>query len=416
MPWSRRSVLKAGGQSLALALVPAALARASAAAQTAKHPMPGGIDWARRVKDLPPAGPSDLVLVATGDALVHNRFSDYEEPAAQALFDVVRAADISFVNLEISFTRRGWPRQKDVIRADPSIIEELKWLGVDVVSLGNNHSMDYGPEGLASTLTTLDSSRIKHAGAGPTAKDALAPAVVITRECNVAFLSFLCAFGVTDQRAGDAAPGVAAIAGYTVRTGLTNKEARTQSVPDAAHVKAMEETIRAARRGNDLVVVSYHMHWGERDQVDEGRRVITHAAVDAGADLVICHGPHVLHGIERYQDRYIFHSLGNFFFQMPIAYWELFPALQEVVSNFYGRTAHWETVVPRIVFTDRRISRVDLLPATIVRQGDRLGCPQFADDGRGREIVEEMDRLSKPYGVSIRQNGWYGSLGAIQTL
>ncbi len=409
---TRRRLISTSAQALALPLIRPAWA----ASQTGRMPRtparppatPPDPGWAKRLADLAAPAPGDLVLAATGDALVNRKFSDYDAPATRALLDTVRDADVALLNLEIALTRRGWPKQKDVIRADPWIADELKWLGIDVVSLGNNHSMDYGPEGLGATLTTLDGARIKRAGAGLTAREAMAPAVVIARERNVAFLSFLCGFNMADQRAGDASPGVAGVMGYTVRTGMTGKEAKTESAPDAGHLRAMEDAIRAVRRDNDLVVVSYHMHWGSRDTVDDGRRIITHAAVEAGADLVICHGPHVLHGIECYQDKYIFHSLGNFFFQMPVEYWELFPALQEVVSNFHGRTAHWQTVVPRITFSGRRVSRIELLPATIIRQGPRLGCPQLAEDARGSEILAEMAQTSKSLGVAVQQAGWYG--------
>ena len=421
MALSRRTVLKASGQALAILMAPPVRVTGAVGQTTARRrpagqaAAPPAAAWAARLKELQQPGPRDLVLAATGDCLVNRKFSMHDDPAVRALFDVIRDAHVSLLNLEISLTRRGWPRQKDVIRADPSIVEELRWLGADVVSLGNNHSMDYGPEGLGSTLTTLDGARIKRAGAGQTAREALAPAVVSAGENNIAFLSFLCAFNVTDQRAGDTAPGVAAVGGYTVRTGFTAKEALTQSAPDAAQLRAMEEAIRGARRGNDLIVVSYHMHWGGRDAVDDGRRIITHAAIDAGADLVICHGPHVLHGIELYEDKYIFHSLGNFFFQMPVAYWELFPSLQELVTNFYGRTAYWQTVVPRITFRDRKMSRIELLPAVIAREGERLGCPQIAEDARGREILDEMATLSKPFGVSVTQSGWYGTVDKLQS-
>ncbi len=205
---------------------------------------------------------------------------------------VLRQADLVAGNLESSISTRGIAveNKKFTLRAAPVAALALKSAGIRVVSLANNHSMDFGPLALQDTLAALDENAILYTGAGMDLDDARAPAIVKIKGKTLAFLSYSLTFPL-EFFASAGRPGTAP--GY------------------ADFVKADIEKVRPAA---DLVVVSFH--WGTelmttaKDyQIELGRH-----AIDWGADLVLGHHPHVLQEIEVYKGRLIAYSLGNFVF------------------------------------------------------------------------------------------------------
>jgi len=204
----------------------------------------------------------------------------------------LKRADVTVGNLESNLSKSGAPQPgKDVtFRGDPRAIQGLKASGFDFVALGNNHVLDYGPASLKDTLALLDRAGIEHAGAGMNRAAAWKPAVVTRDGATVAFLSFShilpAGFVATDSKAG-------------LARGRGNMD-------------AVSSAIKAAQARYDYVLVSFH--WGieykdyaNADQVRDARR-----AIDAGADMVLSHHPHVLQGVELYKGKLIAYSLGNF--------------------------------------------------------------------------------------------------------
>jgi poly-gamma-glutamate synthesis protein (capsule biosynthesis protein) len=258
----------------------------------------------------------DVTLLVAGDVTLGAHYQEYVDQQIQKglsadeavnrgfekVRKLTREADVFLVNLECPFTERGEMLYKNfTFRARPSLVAALTSAGVDVVSLANNHVMDYGSEGLDDTLATLDDEGIRHFGAGVTLAGAREPAIVEIRGVRIAFLGYLFLgdqhpepyeiFATGDQ------PGAA---------GHYDDVARLQSM--------IEEDIQSAKEHADHVIPFFH--WGREGQADvlPYQVALAHAAIEAGASAVLGAHPHNLQGIEVYNGAPIAYSLGNFVF------------------------------------------------------------------------------------------------------
>jgi len=245
---------------------------------------------------------------------------------ADGLFDHVAAplqrADMVFANLECCLydappdasERRGF-------YAPPALGAALVQAGVQVV--GNANNVTIGRDAIAATLAELDRLGIGHVGAGADADHARAAQIVERDGVRYGFLQRTAVFWPDKHEAAPGQPGVAVIRAQTAyRPALEQQAARTRpGVPpqvvtwaDATSLATWREDVAALRARADVVVAS--LHWGYQREVLHYQRQFAHAAVDAGADIVFGHGPHVVLPIERYQGKTIFYGVGNFSFQM----------------------------------------------------------------------------------------------------
>ncbi len=205
---------------------------------------------------------------------------------------ILADADITVANMEGTFTLRGAQAQKFYTFRTPSAhARGLAEAGIDVVALGNNHTMDFGNEGLVDTLAAIDSAGIKRSGAGLNSEAARAPAIVEANGLRLAFLSYNAVLEATF--AGPSTPGVA-----------------------RAEASAIKADVAAAKQRADLVIVSLHAGSEYTDAPTAEQRALARTAIDAGAVLVLGSHPHVLQGWERYGGGLIVYSLGNFVFDL----------------------------------------------------------------------------------------------------
>ena len=212
--------------------------------------------------------------------------------------DILAAADIAVANLESAIGVTGAPAPKAyTFRAPPVAAEALALAGIDLVSLANNHSLDYGPESLAETRALLGERGILGIGAGPNRAAAHAPATIAREGLTIAFLAYV---DVPVERGG-----------FDPRAWTATGETSGVAWLD---IPAMAEEIAAARREADLVVVLLHFGFEWEPEPSDAQRGQARAAIDAGAALVIGSHPHVLQPVERYGDGLIAYSLGNFVF------------------------------------------------------------------------------------------------------
>jgi len=239
-----------------------------------------------------------LVIAAVGDIMLDGSAREImQEKGYDYAFDKMRPflqkADIAFGNLEGPLTDRGEPTpdKKYLFRSPPAkVAEALKTAGFDVVSLANNHSLDYGSVGLADTIAALDKVGVHHVGAGENLAVARQAAILQRNGLKVAFLAYSLTFPeefwATANRAGT-------VFGYR---------------------EIVEGDIRAAKQKADIVIASFH--WGQESKTElrPYQVALGHAAIDAGASLVIGHHPHILQSVERYRDGVILYSMGNFAF------------------------------------------------------------------------------------------------------
>jgi len=209
---------------------------------------------------------------------------------------LLRRADLRFANLECVLADDGapWPRKTFHFRSDRRNVAALEAAGIDVVSLANNHVLDHGVPALQEMLPALDAHGILHAGAGPDAEAARAPAVWARPGTAVGVIAF------TDNEPG-----------WEARTGSPGVFHVPVDLGDARATQLLE-LVRRTRARTDLLVVSAHWggNWGS--EVPAAHRAFGRALVDAGADVVFGHSAHVFRGVELHRGRPVVHSAGDF--------------------------------------------------------------------------------------------------------
>jgi poly-gamma-glutamate capsule biosynthesis protein CapA/YwtB (metallophosphatase superfamily) len=236
-----------------------------------------------------------VILRFAGDCLLAEHYDSAvgaECDYAFRDFSVLREADIAMVNLECPITDRGVRQSKPfTFRMRPECSPAVREAGIDIVNLANNHIYDFGKDGLFDTIEYLDSLGVLHVGAGRTAQEAHRGVVMDIRNVKIGFLGY---YG------GGEAP-----AARGMNPGVADR-----------NIQAIARDVGRMRRQDSVEYVVVSFHWGvEKAQYPEASQVsFAHAAIDAGANVVIGHHPHVLQGIERYKDGVIVYSLGNFIF------------------------------------------------------------------------------------------------------
>ncbi len=193
-------------------------------------------------------------------------------------------------------------------------------------------------------------------------------------------------------------------------------------------VQVMEDDVILAKRHNDVVMVAIHIHdlshhraYGIQDTTPANDEITFRRAIDAGADIVLGSGPHVLRGIEIYKGKPIFYSLSNFIYQyrtpdkIPVDLIHQRDGEVERPANVsvWDRRDPdfiFEGVMLRLTVNQEKLRRIELIPFTIDDEGPLYGVPRLASDKRGREIIERLQKLSKPYGTTIVSKGWYAEV------
>lgn len=221
-------------------------------------------------------------------------------------------ADVAIGHLEVPHTTSVEELVGDVPApaAPPEHLGALARAGFDAVSLAGNHIADRGPLGIADTIQTLDSLHIAHTGAGANLAEARRPAYLRAGPRTVALLSYNCV-GPAASWATEDRPGCSYIYVWPAGDGPI-APATPLERPDPASLEQMAADIRAARGHADLVIVALHkgiVH--TRARLAPYERPVAHAAIDAGADIVIGHHAHIVRGIELYRGKPVFHGLGN---------------------------------------------------------------------------------------------------------
>lgn len=235
----------------------------------------------------------DITVSAIGDISFQGRLSDKPDVSVFSdVCEIINATDLGVANLENPLTAMVQKVPgKCTLRGNPGWARVMKEAGFNLVSLANNHIMDYGPEGLFDTMRCLDSAGIRHVGAGKNREEAQAPLIVSIRNWKIAFLARSSVIVSSPSYAGPSLPGVAFL-----DTG------------------ELIYNVRRCTGAADLVVVL--LHWGleEYSYPAPAQKFLARKLVDAGADAIIGHHPHVTQGLQRLDRAVVAYSLGNFFF------------------------------------------------------------------------------------------------------
>jgi hypothetical protein len=320
---------------------------------------------------------SPLTVVTVGDVMVKRTGANLEAPEFQAIFKLLKDADVTFGNMEGNLSDiehfngplRGMMGDKDVA---PS----LKAMGFDLMNRANNHIFDSDKESMFSTIAQLDEAGIVHAGTGKNLEDARAPAFYDSPKGRVGLVGMHTPNGANTNanatyRSGNLGgrPGINALnydviynvtadqlnaikairrAAYTPPPGTTN----VSKLPDPASEPAdkvqflgtwykvgtpgmrsfemdaadLRENLRSIRNGkflSEFMIATCHCHqgpitaqqWLFEDQIPDFLPVLAKKAIDSGADMFVVHGPHVVRGIEIYKGKPIFYGMGEFYYQ-----------------------------------------------------------------------------------------------------
>ena len=243
-------------------------------------------------------------ILFTGDVLFANAFkagydaNGIEGVVAPELLEELRAADILMVNNEFPFSDRGTPMadKQFTFRCSPGYVKALNEMGVDVVSLANNHTLDYGREALSDTFAALDGAGILYGGAGDSAERAKQVQVIEVHGKKYGFIAVSRVVPTADWKVENAVPGLFTCYDTT----------------------ALVEVIKEAKKTCDYVAV--YPHWGVEYQAypEANQTQIAKACIDAGADVVVGAHTHCLQGVSYIDGKPVFYSLGNFIFGQSI--------------------------------------------------------------------------------------------------
>jgi poly-gamma-glutamate capsule biosynthesis protein CapA/YwtB (metallophosphatase superfamily) len=325
----------------------------------------------------------DISIAIVGDITVNRRMSVFREPSYSRVVGVLRSADVTFGNLETTINNfeLSWAlkeREGGISwqAGAPECLDDLRWMGVQVVGVANNHAYDYGESGFLTTLRHVNEHGLAACGGGMNLDEARAPVLIDLPGGRVAVMAATSTFA--DESAAGAMrrdcrgkPGVNPLRhrilhqvpgetfshlrdaheklGYREHEDAVRRfhpqRVRDESEPGRLHflgrtflaaegfgtvtecdpddLADVGRWIRSAKAHADWVVYSVHCHesgpdgeyhYASRESVPDFLVEFAHWAVDAGCDLVVAHGPHFLRGVELYRGRPIFYSLGNFIF------------------------------------------------------------------------------------------------------
>lgn len=306
----------------------------------------------------------EIIINAVGDLMLAGRWAPtLKKKGYDHLFDGVRnelaSGHVNLANLESPIATGGeeYHEKKFRFRAEPQVARVIRTAGFNLVTLANNHSMDFGGKALAETLLHLSANDISWIGAGENLAESRKIKFFLVKGKRIAFLGYSLT-QPTEFFATKVLPGTAP--GYE---------------------KLVTGDVSSARSQSDYVVVSFH--WGKEasSTVQSYQRSAAHKAIEAGADVIIGHHPHVLQGIERYRNGIIFYSLGNFIF-----------ASKSQVADF-------SAMIRFRLDGDRR--EAEIMPLDVLHS--RVGFqPRLLTGERGFAVIEMLNELSKPFNTRIQ--------------
>lgn len=314
----------------------------------------------------------DIMLGGGVEALIKQYGAEYP---FQHVATILKNSDITFANLESPLTNEnnkavwdytkilGKPIEIDgkvfssvYCKAPPDAVKGLTYAGFDILSLANNHIMDYGATGLFDTIKALSESNIKFVGAGKNINDARKPVILQVKDVEVGFLAYSDVYIASKKR-----PGV-------------------------APTKYIEKDIEKLKDEVDVVVISIHQGMDIVDYPLSNEVQMMHSIIDSGADLILRHHPHVAQGIEHYKNGVIVYSLGNFVFDYTIdPLWKDFTKAREsmifrcelskdgiveteivpvVINN------HFQPEIPSADDKNRIMTRIEKLSSNITNNND----------------------------------------------
>jgi poly-gamma-glutamate capsule biosynthesis protein CapA/YwtB (metallophosphatase superfamily) len=281
-----------------------------------------------------PAGPAEITLAFAGDVHFAERTLTLLSSPATAfgpVADVFKSADVAMVNLETAVTERGTPEPKTFhFRAPATAYEAIKAAGIDVVTVANNHGLDYGRVGLEDTLSSAAAAKMPTVGGGADAAAAYAPWVTTVKGVKIAFLGMSQILELASTWvAKDSRSGIA-------------------MAYDPATTARAVAAVQAARTQADVVVV--YLHWGQEynECPTAAMKTLARKLSDAGATMIVGTHAHVLVGDGWLGKTFVSYGLSNFLW-------------------WYNDAGSNDTGVLRVTLSGSAIAKTDFVPAYISR-------------------------------------------------
>ena len=423
-----------------------------------------------------------MKFAAVGDILIQRRLQEGYEGLTE-LVPFIKQADASFFNLETTLHYEGECYASQFsggtyIRTDPDVLEDIKKFGFHMTSFNNNHALDFSYKGLERTLDEVKKSGLVNSGVGRNLGEASAPNYLDTPNGRVALISVNTSFepcmmaGIQSERV----PGRPGINGMRIEEYIEVTAKQLESIKEIAestninaernidrsqgylpdledhiaefgplrfvlgdtsrHVKKLNQTdmkrieksIYEAKLQADYIMVSVHSHElvGDREEnVPDFLREFAHNCIDAGANAIVGHGPHLLRPIEVYKDSPIFYSLGDFVLQLysvafaPEDFYARYGLTSKATIHelLKTRSKNFQiglmeddrmltTVIPYWETEGTKLKKLILMPVKLMKEGNKsqIGLPRRTT---GEEIASYLGNMSLPYGttITVEQDG-----------
>ena len=363
-----------------------------------------------------------VTMFAVGDIVVARK--DWQSSFAR-VESFLKKADVSFFNCETPYAESGCPNMSPhgAIPHDPKKMPALASAGFNVCSLANNHCLNWGVDALVECRERLEAMGMVVCGAGRNIDEARKPAIVERKGVKVAFLGY-CSVGPNWTMAEENKPGSAMVRirtlyePYDYQPGTPHTKVFTWAYKE--DLDGMVEDIKKAKERADIVVVTDH--WGVHHipaLIPDYGFEVGHAAVDAGADLVLGTHPHILKGIEVYKGKVIMHSMANFVMERSLAQKEgdqpsfslkYTKQLGKIYGGFHSDQS--KSLVLKCIISGAKIERVSYIPVMLVRSYN----PEVVahHDSRAEENFKYVKDITASAGLAT-EFSWDGNEVVIST-
>ena len=357
-----------------------------------------------------------LSVVAVGDVRVYR---DEPENTFVHVHDIIKGADIAFCQSESAYSDKGSMGSSGPRGAAPIDLRgypAFAAAGFDVVSMASNHIMDWGRDALLDAIDRMRRDGMHPVGAGKDIEEARQPVILDRNGTKIAFLAY-CSVAPVGYYAVPRRAGVAPMRGITHYEMLENDQPGTPceilSWPLPRDLKSLVDDVRRVRQQADVVAVS--LHWGVhfiRAMIADYQPVVAHAAIDAGADIIIGHHPHILKGVEMYKGKAIFYSIGNFaidkaagmagdtpwkrtrqrIFKEHFHVVEHEPeAMGDAIGGFQDDRQY--SMIAKFTVDNKRINQVSYIPIIINQQNQP--APVSPSDIKGQEVTRYLEDVTR---------------------
>ena len=416
-------------------------------------------------------------FIATGDSFITRRLPENGYQGYAELEELIKSHDVRFANLEMTFHRQeGFPAAASGgtwAMTDPAMLDDMLRYGFNLFNTANNHSGDFGPLGVTATIKHLQERNMVFAGTGATLQEAsnacylevdglrvamigatsnFDPAAVaggqgfrmigrpglnplryktiyhVDKETFDAVQSLakktqVNAFQELSIELGYAAPMPEGLSHFGPYQFVLDEKNFIETKPDPIDEERILNEIREAKRQADVVLFSLHTHEMNGKNffsIPQFVRTMTHEAIDAGASVVIGHGPHMLRGVEVYNGGVILHSLGNFIFQTETIAAQPYDAFVKMRLSQDTRVGEymkkkkkngtvgypampdiWRAFAASWTLEDGRITEMKLYPIELGMHASRAqrGWPRLS---RSQETLEQICDLSAELNTEVQ--------------